>query len=287
VAEIARRVLPFAVSVWVINLVLNSFDIVDRYLLLHLASNDGSAEMGQALVGQLHSGKLIPTLLANLAVMLGGIVLPYLVVDWEQGRIERVVSSMRTNIKLGTLFFFGLSLGAMVASPFLFGWVLRGRYADGLAILPMALVACCWMAVATFLNNYFWCAERGRLLGVLTTAALLLNAALCVWLIPSMGLHGALMANVIATGFLVAITAWTLERLEITLGWPTYFIASVPIVLAFGPIPAAIAGTILVLIASRTSRLLDAQEKQSIDAVVVPLLQRLGLRVTTVWSQVG
>ncbi|MCU0710323.1 MAG: hypothetical protein MUF23_18760, partial [Pirellula sp.] len=86
---------------------------------------------------------------------------------------------------------------------------------------------------------------------------------------------------------LVAITAWTLERLEITLGWPTYFIASVPIVLAFGPIPAAIAGTILVLIASRTSRLLDAQEKQSIDAVVVPLLQRLGLRVTTVWSQVG
>ncbi|MCU0709541.1 MAG: hypothetical protein MUF23_14730, partial [Pirellula sp.] len=234
VAEIARRVLPFAVSVWVINLVLNSFDIVDRYLLLHLASNDGSAEMGQALVGQLHSGKLIPTLLANLAVMLGGIVLPYLVVDWEQGRIERVVSSMRTNIKLGTLFFFGLSLGAMVASPFLFGWVLRGRYADGLAILPMALVACCWMAVATFLNNYFWCAERGRLLGVLTTAALLLNAALCVWLIPSMGLHGALMANVIATGFLVAITAWTLERLEITLGWPTYFIASVPIVLAFG-----------------------------------------------------
>jgi polysaccharide transporter, PST family len=282
--EIAQRVLPFAASVWVINLVLNAFDIVDRYLLLHLASHDSSAELGQALVGQLHSGKLIPTLLSNLAVMLGGIVLPYLVVDWEQGRIERVLSSMRTNIKLGTLFFFGLSVGAMVASPFLFGWVLRGRYADGLAILPMALVACCWMAVATFLNNYFWCAERGRLLGVLTTAALILNTVLCVWLIPRMGLHAALLANLIATGFLVAVTAWTLERLEITLGWPTYLIAATPIALAFGTIPAAIVGTILVLVASRTSWLLNAEEKQSIDAVVVPILQRLGLRVSTVWA---
>jgi PST family polysaccharide transporter len=283
--DIARRVLPFAASVWIINLLLNSFDLVDRYALLHFCSPDLQGADVHSVVGQLHSGKLIPTLLSNFAVMLSGIVLPYLVADWEQGRLDRVVSSLKTTLKLGSLFFLFLSLGALVASPFLFTWVLEGRYADGLAILPKALTVCCWMSIFLLVSNYFWCSERGRILGVLAAAALLANIGLCLWWIPSMGLHGAMNANVAACGFLLAITIFALNRLAIPIDASTCILAAAPLFLIFGAIPAAFVGGAMIVTVSRTSWLLSTQEKQGIDALIVPRLQRLGWKTPTIWAR--
>ncbi|MFN9436849.1 MAG: lipopolysaccharide biosynthesis protein [Planctomycetota bacterium] len=284
-STIARRVLPFAASVWVINFLLNSFDLVDRYGLLHFSSQANLNDDVHSLVGQLHSGKLIPTLLSNFAVMLSGVVLPYLAADWECGRLDRVVSSLRTSVKFGSIFFLMMSIGALIASPFLFTWLLHGRYADGLAILPKALTVCCWMSIALFLSNYFWCAERGRLLGVLTAAGLIANVGLCFWWIPAMGLHGAMNANVVASGFLLVLMIFALKQWKIEFDASTYVVLSAPLVLMLGPVPAAFVCGAMIIAVSRTSWLLSTEEKQGIDALIVPRLQRLGWKPSTNWAR--
>jgi len=283
--EIAQRVLPFAASVWILNLLWNSFDLVDRYALLHFSSADIQGQDVHALVGQLHSGKLIPTLLSNLAVMLAGIFLPYLATDWERGRSDRVVSSLKTSVKFASFFLLFMSLGTLVASPFLFSWLLQGRYSDGLSILPKALTACCWMSVTLFLSNYFWCAERGRLLGILTAIALIVDIGLCVFWIPSMGLHGAMNANVAACGLLLGLAVFSLKYLGAAIDRPTCVFAAAPAVLLLGTLPAALVCAGLLVAASRTNWLLNTDEKRSIDDAVVPHLHRLGWNITTIWAR--
>jgi PST family polysaccharide transporter len=284
-SAIARRVLPFAASVWAMNLLWNCFDIVDRYALLHLSPMAVNGQDIHALIGQLHSGKLIPTLLSNLGVMLAGIVLPYLVADWEQDRRDRVHESLKTTVKFGSLFFLMMSVGALVASPFLFGVILQDRYAGGLSILPEALTVCCWMSISLFLSNYFWCAERGRLLGFLTAAALMVDMVLCIAWIPKSGLHGAILANVFASGFLLAVTMFTLDRLQVKLDRATYAIAATPVALVLGTVPATMVFTAIILIASRTNWILTDGEKASVDSTVVPHLHRAGWLVSSIWAR--
>ncbi len=85
-SEMWQRVLPFAASIWMMNLISNLFDVLDRYMLLHLSSD---ILIGQELVGQYHSGRIIPVLLTSLALMVNGLVLPYLSADWESNRRKR------------------------------------------------------------------------------------------------------------------------------------------------------------------------------------------------------
>ncbi len=59
-----QRIVPFAVAIWSMNLLTNLFDVVDRYMILHYASE--SVEAGQAIVGQYHSGRILPVLLTSL-----------------------------------------------------------------------------------------------------------------------------------------------------------------------------------------------------------------------------
>lgn len=283
--DLMRRIGPYAVSIWVINLVLNLFDVVDRYSLLHFAAQAGQSELGQSQVGQLHSGKLIPTLLANLAVMLGGMVLPYLAAEWEAGKTSRVVALFRTSIKLGAMFFFGLTIGALLTAPFLFDWLLRGRYADGMEILPAALLICCWLSLANFFNNYFWCAEKGRMLGILASAALVTNIVLNLLLVPRWGLHGAMTANVMSMGLLLALYGVSLSRLGVSFGWGTWLIVVAPVSLLAGPIPAAFVWGALIVLASRTDWLLSDEEKTSIDASLMPVLKKFGVRATSLWAR--
>ncbi|MEL6896962.1 MAG: oligosaccharide flippase family protein, partial [Planctomycetota bacterium] len=54
-----RRLLPYAASLWMMNLLANAFEFSDRYMILHLTS--GGAEAGQSAVGQYHTGRLFPT----------------------------------------------------------------------------------------------------------------------------------------------------------------------------------------------------------------------------------
>ena len=44
-----KRVLPYAISVWCMNLLVNLFDVVDRYMLLYLAADSAEFSDGQSV----------------------------------------------------------------------------------------------------------------------------------------------------------------------------------------------------------------------------------------------
>ena len=177
-----RRVLPFAVSIWCMNLLVNLFDVVDRYMLLHLAAE--TAEQGRILVGQFHSGRIMPMLLSSLTMMLNAMLLPYYAREWEAGNKDRVADAQKLTLKCGTLFFFCLSVASLAVAPFLFDYILKGKYSDGLSIMPLAMLHCCLISIAYLMQNYFWCAERGKTVGIIFVIGLTLNVILNTWWVP-------------------------------------------------------------------------------------------------------
>jgi O-antigen/teichoic acid export membrane protein len=275
------RVLPFAFSIWCMNLLTNLFDVIDRYMLLYLASE--SAEQGRALVGQFHSGRIMPVLLSSLTFMISGILLPYLASDWEAGRRKQVADGMRLAFKFGTLFFMSLSVASLAVAPFLFNTILHGKYSDGLSIMPQAMLHCCFAAIAFLMQNYFWCAEKGKTVGLIIAIGLLINVVLNLWLVPAYSLYGAMLATSIAGGAILAMTLLAMHRAGVPLGSASIWFCMLPITLAFGCVPASIAlATTLVLI-SRTDWLLSAAEQRSIDDAILPRLERLGIVLPSLW----
>ncbi len=190
------RVAPFAAWLWVINIVSNLYETADRNMLLHLAPV--SASDAQALVGQYHSGRVIPLVLVGLAAMLSGILMSYITVHWERGEREKVASQLRWTLKLMGPAFTLIGLGVLVVSPLLFDSVLQGRYADGLAVLPMTLVYCIWYSLLTVGQDWLWCREKGKWACLAVITGLLVNLGLNYLFIPVYGLWGAVWATAIS-----------------------------------------------------------------------------------------
>ena len=277
-----KRVLPFAISIWCMNLLINLFDVVDRYMLLHLAAE--TAEQGRALVGQFHSGRIMPMLLSSLTLMLNGMLLPYLASEWEAGNKNRVADSQRLTLKCVSLFFLILSVGSLAIAPLLFDHVLHGKYSDGLSIMPQAMLHCCLTAMAFLLQNYFWCAERGKTVGVIIAIGLLINILLNAWWVPVFGLRGAMTATSLSGGAILLMTILEMRRCGVRLGWRCLFFTTFPISLLFGSVPAAAVLAIVLILIGRTDWLLNAQEKQSLDDAITPKLNNIGLPIRCLWA---
>lgn len=275
------RILPFALSIWCLNLLMNSFDLVDRYMLLFFASE--SPEHGRALVGQFHSGRIMPVLLSSLSLMLSGMLLPYLATEWERGKVVAVQNSLRLTLKCSNVFFVVFSVAAMAIAPLLFEHLLDGRYSDGLSIMPLALMHCCFSASAFLMQNYFWCAERGKTVGLTIGGGLLLNICLNALLVPRWGIHGAMCATTISGAAILAVTLLELRRSGIHLGASSVCFSILPVALIVGTLPAAAILAAYLIVTSRSDRLFDRNEKQIIDEVLVPRLQRIGFKITSVW----
>ncbi len=124
-------------------------------------------------------------------MMINGMLLPYLSADWEAGRIVQVRNMLRSSFVFVSLFFWGLSLAGMIVAPLLFGILLQGRYAEGLSLMPMAMIHCSLATLAMLLQNYFWCAERGRIVGFVTALGLMLNLVLNYAAVPIYGAWGS------------------------------------------------------------------------------------------------
>jgi O-antigen/teichoic acid export membrane protein len=194
-----KRVLPFAISLWMMNLLTNIFSMSDRVMILHWLP-DGQ---GQAAVGQYHSSRIIPLLLMSLATMIAGILLPYLAADWEAGRRELVKLRLRQMLfAIATLFTAGAAIALLVA-PWMFSEILENRYADGLTLMPMAFVFAIWVALAVIGQNYLWVAEKGKWVAVAIGVGLVTNVTLNWLLLPIWGLFGAVVATTIANGIVL------------------------------------------------------------------------------------
>ena len=191
-----RRILPYALSIWWMNVLSNSFELTDRYMLLHLTPTGD--EMGQRAVGQYHSGAIIPTVLISLSTMVGGILMPYLAADWERDQRGEVFSRLRLAIASVAVAFTAIAAASILFAPLLYNFILAGRYEGARQILPLCLIYAIWTSLAFIAQQHLFLIEKGRYAAYVLAVGLGINLALNAWWVPLWGLHGAVAATCIS-----------------------------------------------------------------------------------------
>lgn len=227
------KLMPFAFWVWVTNWLSNSFELADRYLLVHFSglSHDESL----ALVGQYHSARVIPILFLGLADLLATLVTPHLAHDWEAGRREQVAARLRMILKLFAVTFTAAGVGLMIASPLFFHAALQDKFGFGQSIFPFTLACTVWSGLAWISHNWFWCAERSRLVCLGLVIGLATNVGLNLVLLPKYGLEGVVWAAAISR-VTILLFDWVMCRLlgmQIDRGLG--LVATLPALLLIGP----------------------------------------------------
>ncbi|HMP77994.1 MAG TPA: oligosaccharide flippase family protein, partial [Pirellulaceae bacterium] len=91
--QVFMRIGPYAAWWWMSNLLQNMYELADRYMLVHWTNQETVVNV-QAVVGQYHSGRVIPMMLAGLAEMVRGLILPYLTAAWLRGDVAYVRQQM-------------------------------------------------------------------------------------------------------------------------------------------------------------------------------------------------
>lgn len=270
--DVWRKLLTFAASIWMINVLTNLCDSADRYLVLHWSGLDAHTALG--LVGQLHASRVVPAIMIGMAALVGGAILPYLSHDWEAGRRHAVSVRLNLTLKLVGLAFTAGAALVLVVAPVLFGWVLQGRYDGGLSVLPLSLMYCVWFSLALLAQNYLLCAEQTKLGGLAFVAALGCNIVLNLLLLPLFGLHGAAFATATANAVLLASMLGLSRRLGMTVDPGTWLVCLAPLLLLLGPWPAAATVLLLVWLAMWGQWLFGEEEKQQLLDLVLRLIRK-------------
>jgi O-antigen/teichoic acid export membrane protein len=227
------KLMPFAFWVWVTNWISNSFDLADRYLIVHYGGLSHDAAL--AMVGEYHSARVIPALFLGLAELLGALVTPHLVHDWETGRREQVAARLRMILKLFALSFTGAAMILMIVSPLFFHTALDDKFGLGQHVFPFTLACTVWTGLAWVSHNWLWCAERSRLVCVGLGVGLVANVTLNLVLLPRFGLDGVVWSAAISRITLLAVV-WTLCRLlGLTIERGLIVVAVLPGLLLIGP----------------------------------------------------
>lgn len=254
-----NRLLRYAFSIWLMNLLINLFDVVDRYMLLYWL--ESSIEYNQALLGQYHAARIFPLLLLSLGTMLSNLLLPYISAAWEAGEKTQVGSHVTDSLKLSSLILWCVSLGFMVLAPWIYDIGLQYRYQLGLEVQPACFLITIWSTLFLIAQNYLLCAERGRVVVVICATGLLLNGILNAVLIPSFELKGAVTATWLANGILLLMILIGIRnagcRLDRTL-WITLF---APLSLLAGAVYSSLALALLLALAARTEWLITARDQ--------------------------
>ena len=246
-----RKLLPYATSIWLMNLLMNAFDFSDRYMILHWMP--GGELAGQSAVGQYHSGRIFAVLLLSLATMITGVLMPYLSADWEAGKRKNVSDRLRRWLFfVSTVSTLGSAVVLMI-SPWLFSTVLQDRYTEGLSLMPMAFLMCIWSAVTAIAQCYLFVVEKGNRVAWVFGSGLIVNIALNGLMLPMYGLQGAVIATVISNG-LVMLGVWlTMWHEGFKLDSTTFYVSLLPAALIANPL-LAILFTLLAFAANSHAR---------------------------------
>jgi PST family polysaccharide transporter len=273
------KLLRFAFFVWVSNLLSQLFAVVDRYMLVHYAGLSPAEAIDQ--VGHYHSSRVIPLLLISVAELLSGMIMPHLSHDWEAGRREHVGRWLNTGVKLTSLGLLLSGAAILAAAPFLFHVVLEGRYDAGLAVLPWTLAGCVWYSVYCIAQNYLWCAEKTRLATAPLGVGLVANVILNLILLPTLGLHGAVLATALSTALCLALVLALSRRHGMQLDAGTWLLAASPAAIGFGVWPAIAACVVVGFAALGSTLIFTADERRELADCVrdsllpyVPYLKR-------------
>lgn len=236
------KLIPFALSVWAVNLLYNLVGVVDRYMIIHYSP----AVEPLALVGDYHSSQVVPMLMVSVSGIVGGILLPYLSHDWEAGDQAAVSAKLNLAIKVLGITMFAGSAVVLLGAPLLFGFAFHGKYDGGLAILPWTLTYCVWMALIPLVQMYLWCAERARLPTFALVAGLITNVVLCRLLLPGYGLHGVVWATCAANLVTLVIMFQFNRMFGMRIDGGTWLVILLPLLLGLGKW-AVVAVTIAVI----------------------------------------
>ena len=256
------KLVPFAMSVWAVNLLYNLVGVVDRYMIVHYAP---TAEP-LALVGDYHSSQVVPMLMVSVSGIVGGILLPYLSHDWEAGSRPAVAAKLNLAIKLLGVAMFGGSALVLLASPLLFGVAFHGKYDGGLAILPWTLTYCIWMALVPLAQMYLWCAERARLPTLALVAGLITNVVLCRLLLPGFGLHGVVWATCAANLVTLVIMFQFNSAFGMRIDGGTWLVVLLPLLLGCGQWATLSVTVVLGLEILTADRIFTRDDKQQFIA---------------------
>jgi PST family polysaccharide transporter len=225
------RLLPFAAWLWVSNTLFNLFDTADRLMIVHFAQGHVSTD---ALVGQYHSSRVVPTLLVAVSGMLAGVILPYLSEYWERGDRAKASRTTLLTLKVCTLLYVFGGAVVLTLAPLLFGTLLQGRYDAGLQILPGTLVYCIWFGLTILTESHLLCAEQARSTSLALILGLVVNIVLNAILLPWLGLVGAVTATAIANAIALCVTLRLAKSWGLQLDRQTVALTALPIVLLLG-----------------------------------------------------
>jgi O-antigen/teichoic acid export membrane protein len=275
------RVLPFALALWCTNILSCMFEISDRYMLLHWSAGDKVT--GQSLVGQYYCGRILPNLMYSLAMMFSGMLLPYLSVDWEQRRLRKISQQMNHILLIGSLGFTLISVCCLEVSPWLFERALDGRYGPAQGILALSLIQTVWSSLALIAGTYLLCAEKGGQIAGLLAVAIVINV-FCNWMmIPRYQLYGAVLATTLANLLLMLGTYGWLGRFGCRLEARVFVISLLPLTLVCGSMVTSGCLALLLVLAGRTQWLLSDQDRERVDAILIPVLKRCRIPLESLW----
>jgi PST family polysaccharide transporter len=199
--------------------------------------------------------------LFSIAALLWSMITPHLSCDWEAGRKDQV--SARLNLFLKMLAAAMVAAGVLVlcVAPLLFGVAFQGKFAQGQAILPWTLIYSIWFGLAAVAQNYLWCAEKARLGSLALAIGLSVKVALSLWLVPEMGLVGAVAAACAAhLAALVLILRFS-RPLGLRTDLGAWIVLAVPVIFWLGPWASAVVLIGLFAVTIATDRILSAEEK--------------------------
>jgi O-antigen/teichoic acid export membrane protein len=266
------KLAPFVAWVWISNWLLNLFNYVDRYMLVHFSRM--SNEAATSLVGQYHSSRLVPQLLVTVTTVLSCVMVPFLSRDWELNQRDRLSARLNLLIKLTAL---GVTFGGMlvlVGSPLLFGSLFHGKFDAGLGVLPLTLVYSAWYGIMTIARVYLWCAEKVRLVSAAYLGGLLVNIGLNLLLVPQFGLLGAVLGTCAANVFAMCVIYGVSLIGGLKFDRGVCLGALLPLTLLLGPW-GGIAGTMsAVVVALFTDLILTIEDREQLVLVA----RRYGLR---------
>ncbi|MCC9605407.1 oligosaccharide flippase family protein [Blastopirellula sp. JC732] len=235
--EFWAKLAPFAAWMWIANLLSNLFLVIDRYMIVHFGGF--TPEQAAAEVANYHSSRVVPWLMASVAGLVIGVLLPHLSADWEAGRRREVGESSNLIVKLGSLVFTGGGVMILLAAPWLFGVVFSGKYDGGLAVLPWTVASCAWSSIGGLTLLYLYCAEKAKLVSLLYAVGLTFNICLNFLLLPRLGLEGAVLATAVSNGITFCVGLSLCRRLGMEVDSATWMAVLLPLTLGFGLMIAA------------------------------------------------
>ena len=265
-AELWRKIVPFAASVWVTNWLANLFDVADRWMLAHYGAADTAAALSD--VGNYHAARVLPLPLLAIAALLRSAVLPHLSHDWEAGRRQAVGEQINFVLKLWGLLLLIASAGLLLAAPTLFDVAFRGKYSGGLEVLSLTVLYLGWEGMSAVATSYLWCAERPSLGSLPLAAGLALNIGLNLLLVPRYGLHGAVTATTLANLLSLSLAFALNAYLGAKPSRAVWLISLAPVSLLLGPWATAAVTLVLLHQAWHREWLFTAAEKARLTAFV-------------------